>query len=163
MKRKGRSPKLSEQLIVQAEKMVLRGNFDITVCSALGITGTTWYRWLSDGEAILNNEQPSISYTPEMQKLLCDFYYTIKKAQGQSEVELLGYIEKEAKLGTWQAAAWILERKYRTRWAKEVKVTEEGEQALDKFLAGVDDLAEEADEQYGDYHDPLEEMEEVEE
>lgn len=159
MKRRGRKGKLTESLIVQAEKLVLRGNFDITVCQALGITTQSWYRWLSDGEAILENKPTSIEYTPEFEKLLCDFYYTIKKAQGQAEAELLGCIEKEARLGTWQAAAWILERKYRNRWAKEITVSQDGEQALDKFLNGVEDVADDADQEYGDYQDPLEGVE----
>lgn len=162
MRRRGTKPKLSHSLIAKAEKLAKKGHFDITICQALGVTGTTWYRWLADGERVLLKEKTSVKYTPETEKLLCDFYYTIKKAQAEAEVELLGYIEKEAKLGTWQAAAWVLERKYRNRWGKEVQQGGDGDAALDRFLDGVDDIADEADEEYGEYVDPLEKQAEKE-
>lgn len=140
--------KLNETLIVTAGKMAEKGNFDITICKALNVTTTTWYRWMKHGEQILEGKEPDIEYTEEMKKLLCDFYYTIKKAQGVAESQLLGYIEKEASTGTWQAAAWILERKYRQRWAKEVPQGDGESEAFDKFLDGIDDIAEKAEKDY---------------
>lgn len=162
MKRKGRKPKLTESLIVQAEKLLVNGNFTNFVCEALGINRTTWYRWFNDGQAIAEGrtEDISLDYTPEMENLLYNFYNTVKKAEATGQVELVGLIQQQAKSGTWQAAAWILERKWRNYWGKDIPQTQDGESDLDKFLKQVEEVAENADEDYEEQEDLLDKQEE---
>jgi hypothetical protein len=64
-----------------------------------GITRVTMYYWLQKGE-----EQTRGIYRT--------FFNEFKKAEAVCCVGNLAIINKEAKAGTWQAAAWLLERRF---------------------------------------------------
>lgn len=58
---------------------------------------------------------------------LWHFWQGVKKAEAYAESEAIGMIQTAANQGTWQAAAWWLERKHRARWGRQDKVTLEGQ------------------------------------
>ena len=64
-----------------------------------GISRTTLYYWLRKGE-----EQARGVYRT--------FFNEFKKAESLCCVAALAIINNEAKKGTWQAAAWLLERRF---------------------------------------------------
>lgn len=77
-------------------------------CIAAGVAESTLFRWKKKGE----REKNSIYY---------DFCTELKKAEVVGEAILLGRIHshsKENQPGQWQAAAWILERRYREHYRK---------------------------------------------
>jgi hypothetical protein len=47
-----------------------------------------------------------------------DFLDALKKAEAQAEAVCLQRIHKAAQGGQWQAAAWILERRYPEQWGR---------------------------------------------
>jgi hypothetical protein len=51
------------------------------------------------------------------------FADAIKKAEGDAEVTNLAIIQKAAHDGTWQAAAWWLERKLKADWSTRIETT----------------------------------------
>jgi len=51
------------------------------------------------------------------------FTDAVKKAEGDAEVTNLAIIQKAAHDGTWQAAAWWLERKHKADWSTRVETT----------------------------------------
>lgn len=102
----GRKPKLTKGLIQNAEKLLKGGNYVETVCEYLGIGTTTWYRWMQEGE------QANFGLKRE-------FWEAIKKAESEAEIRLVTDLQKIAdEERTWQAIAWMLERKYPDRWGK---------------------------------------------
>jgi len=64
-----------------------------------GVHYTTFGEWMRRGAAAKAGKFRS-------------FYETIKDAEGKSVVGWLAKIEKAANDGSWQAAAWKLERRY---------------------------------------------------
>lgn len=50
-----------------------------------------------------------------------EFRAAVQKAEAEAEERLLGIIE-DAAPNTWQAAAWMLERKYPERWGVKARI-----------------------------------------
>ena len=100
-----RKPKLTEELIKEAYKLVSAGNYIKDVYPILGIGSTTWFRWLREGEAAKSG-------------IKRQFWQTIKKAEKDAVARNVALIQRAAQEGNWQAAAWWLERKYPEQWGK---------------------------------------------
>ncbi len=100
-----RKSKLTKELIKEAYKLVVAGNYDKDVYPILGIEKTTWYRWLSEGERSKSG-------------LKREFWDTIKRAEKEAVARNVALIQRAAQEGNWQAAAWWLERKYPEQWGK---------------------------------------------
>jgi transposase len=79
---------------------------------AAGISEATFYRWLQRGE----NSKSGI---------FREFCEAVKNAEAEAEAELLSFIIEQARSGTWQAAAWILERRHPERWARRERMEHE--------------------------------------
>lgn len=71
-----------------------------------GIDRTTFQRWLQKGR--------------EGDPLFADLVAEIEQAEAQNAVVNLGLIRKAAMAGTWQAAAWILERRHPQMYGRTV-------------------------------------------
>jgi transposase-like protein len=68
-------------------------------CEYADISAETFYKWLREKT---------------------DFAEAVKKAFASATLALVGRIRKEADEGTWQAAAWLLERRHPERWGRRV-------------------------------------------
>ena len=79
------------------------GNYRVAACKFAGISDETFRRWVNAGKA----GQPEY----------VDFVEQVKQAEAQAEASLVATIRKAAG-DHWQAAAWLLERKYVTRWGR---------------------------------------------
>ncbi|MCB0383746.1 MAG: hypothetical protein KDD43_00010 [Bdellovibrionales bacterium] len=71
---------------------------------AVGISTTTFHRWLKDGEKAKSGKYRV-------------FWEAIKKAEGKRVAEALNNIRLAGKK-SWQADAWFLERRYPEQFAK---------------------------------------------
>ena len=101
----GRKSKLTEELIQKAYKFIQAGNHQVHVAQLLGIDKSTWFRWLQKGE-----RQQSGMYRA--------FFDAVKKAEAEAIARNVTLIQKAAQDGSWQAAAWWLERKYPEEWGR---------------------------------------------
>jgi hypothetical protein len=70
------------------------------------------------------------------------FYTEVTRAMADAEGRLVAIVATEAK-GTWQAAAWLLERRYPDRWARP---SQRGESPLGKEQLPATDPMSELDE-----------------
>ena len=95
------TPELQDK-IVQAIRM---GNYVETAVAYAGIHKDTFYNWLQRGK-----DEPGSIYA--------DFSDAVEKAKADSEVRDVALIEKAATDGSWQAAAWKLERKFPQKWGR---------------------------------------------
>lgn len=91
-------------IIVAALK---QGCYVTEACAAAGITKAPFYIWMKRGEA---GEQP-----------FADFASAVKDAKAEAVTTLLSMIRNHA-AENWQAAAWILERRYYRRWGRKSQV-----------------------------------------
>lgn len=71
---------------------------------AAGITERTFYNWIERGEK-------------DTSGIFFQLFQDLKKAEAEGELNLLKTIQDASK-HTWQAAAWILERRFPSRWAR---------------------------------------------
>ncbi|MFX9703736.1 hypothetical protein ABTO92_19445, partial [Acinetobacter baumannii] len=80
---------------------IRRGATIEMACAAAGITDATWHLWMNKAR------QGRAPYR--------DFLEAIKTAEAEHQARLLAVIEEHA-IKQWQAAAWILERRYPDAW-----------------------------------------------
>jgi hypothetical protein len=101
----GAPTKLTPEIIAKLAALIEEGNFMQPALALLGIPRCTYYHWLGRGEDDQVKGKAS---------LYVELLDTIKKADAACERRnVLGV--QAGELG-WQSRAWILERKYRTRW-----------------------------------------------
>ncbi|MDY6957667.1 MAG: hypothetical protein SVK08_00785 [Halobacteriota archaeon] len=102
--KRGRKTKLTPELQNKICQYIRAGNYIITACQAVGISQTTYERWINTG-----NKSKDGIYS--------DFVDAIKIAEAESEARNVLIVEKAA-ITTWTAAAWLLERKHPDRWGR---------------------------------------------
>lgn len=90
-KKVGRRTKYTPETVAKLTQAIRLGMTHLLACQYAGISHDTFYTWM--------NKHP-------------EFSDAIKEAEGEGAVELLAIIKKQAREGTWQAAAWILERRH---------------------------------------------------
>lgn len=73
-----------------------------------GVTYETFNNWMNKGEAARSG-------------VYFQFFNAIKEAEGKGAIGWLAKIEKAANDGSWQAAAWKLERRYPEQYGRQVK------------------------------------------
>lgn len=86
----GRPSKLTPELTNQLAAIFREGQTSIeSACASVGVAPSTYYKWM--------NDEP-------------EFSETIEKARADAVQGYLQVIKRAADTGTWQAAAWWLER-----------------------------------------------------
>lgn len=105
----GRRSKLTPERKQKLVDALKGGNYRQTAALYAGIGVSTFYRWLEIGEADLERDKQS----PERELL-----EAVKEAEAQAEIAAIALISRAAADGSWQAAAWRLERKYPDRWGR---------------------------------------------
>ena len=93
----GRPTKCNPKTIARIAKVLALGGTINSACRAGGIDTATYYSWLRRGE---EGEDPFVG-----------FLSAVKESQAVAEHKALSIIN-EAMLDHWQAAAWLLERRY---------------------------------------------------
>ena len=103
------TPELQENIVIA----INAGNYSKIAAEMVGIGETTFYRWMEEGAK------------PDGKKEYREFRESIKRAEAQAEVISVARIRQAENEGTWQAAAWYLERKHGDRWGRNDKVRQE--------------------------------------
>lgn len=109
--------KLNKKLIEKAFPLIAEGNFAEVVYMSLGISKSTYFRWLAQGE------QDEIE---NRQSIYRDFLDSKNEADSIAEMKNVENIKRAAIDGTWQASAWLLERKHKNRWSQKQDITLSG-------------------------------------
>ena len=109
----GRKLKLTPEVIKEASTILAAGNYETVAIEYIGVDQGTWYRWKADGKKHFESGKKSIQR---------EFYEAIKKATAKCEISSVAIILSASKK-QWQAAAWLLERKFGERWAMKQDTT----------------------------------------
>lgn len=108
-------PKITQELVEHAAELKRNGLSNADIIAALGISETTFYRWL---------QKP----TCKLHRALKE---SLKRAEAEYKGELLETIKATAtreKNPQWTAAAWLLERRYPDEFAQ---TTRKGDSTTD--------------------------------
>lgn len=103
--------KLTEELINELCKFKRAGLTNKSVCYAANISERSFYEYLNRGEADSQAKKKTI---------YSRFFQSYKKAEAQHKLKRLRQIEAAADRGSWQAAAWELERCYPDEYGKRI-------------------------------------------
>lgn len=102
--------KLTSQLILEMCELKKKGLTHRAVCGGVGISETAFFRWIGIGEKAVESGKDNV---------YGQFFREYKKAEAVHKMVLLEkiHVASEEK-GTWQAAAWELERCYPREYGK---------------------------------------------
>src|SRR4051812_5801393 len=106
------TPDLTERIV----GLVEAGNYIETAAKAAGIHKSTYYSWMSRGEAAAEAEGRRDPISGE-EGDFADFSRRISQAEGIAEVNAVAAV-READKG-WQAHMTYLERRFATRWRQQ--------------------------------------------
>lgn len=98
--------KLSDELIAELYKWISMGLTNVDACRLCNIHEATFYRWLKNGKSGRGSS---------LERKLCE---AMKKAEAEFKAIHVANIMSEAKKGTWQASAWLLERRQPKEYAR---------------------------------------------
>ena len=101
----GRRSKLTPQLQAELVNLIAAGNYDATAASAVGISSSTFYRWLEQGERASSGRYR-------------EFWEAVTRARARAEVEAVSVLKTAAQSGDWRAAVEWLARKHPDRWGR---------------------------------------------
>lgn len=88
-------------------RLLKAGNYLETACVAAGCSSRALREWRI---AYRNGEEVAMQHK--------EFFEGINQAIAIGETLHLSRVERAAEDGVWQAAAWVLERRWSERWAK---------------------------------------------
>lgn len=104
--RTGRPTALNAEVQDRIIQALTAGNYQDTAARYAGVDESTFYRWMQKGA------------DPDAPAIYRDFRQAVETARSQAEVRAVALINQAAQNGTWQAAAWYLERSHPQRWGR---------------------------------------------
>ena len=113
----GRPTKLTKEIQQKIISALTAGNYQDTASAYAGISTSCFYNWLERGkkerDRLIAGEKAK-----KAEEIFVEFVDAIESARAQAEVRSVALIQKAANDGTWQAAAWYLERSHPQRWGR---------------------------------------------
>lgn len=102
----GRPLKLTPKVQETICNAIRAGSYSEIAARYAGISAPTFYKWMALGDG----EHAKAPYK--------EFREEVESARAAAEVRNIGLIQQAANSGTWQAAAWFLERTAPARWGR---------------------------------------------
>ena len=114
---------------------------------AAGISSSAFFNWMKRGSKSKSG-------------IYVEFVEAIKKADAEGQTSLIKEVRTAARKGQWQAAAWLLERKWPNLWGKQEKrlIEHSGELKTVSIEKRVTELKEFLKEEVGDDRKKQEEI-----
>ena len=134
-----RPHKLDEDKIARVVEALRAGNYMETAAAYAGISKSILYKWLANGREVRQKvAKGGIASDLEAKQL--ELLDAVEKARAEAEVRNVHLIQQAAQGGTWQAAAWFLERSHPGKWGRREKVEMSGPDGGPITLTGLADL-----------------------
>lgn len=123
--KKGRprgSTLLTEQLMTDILDALKTGTVIEDAAAYAGVSERVIYKWLTRGrEEISRREAFPDADNPPEEEVFVRFVQEVEKARAAARIRAIGIIQRAAAEGTWQAAAWYLERSAPKTWSRQTK------------------------------------------
>ena len=106
--RVGRKSRLTDELAQRMLQVIRSGGYDEAACALVGVSQQVFREWMRRGnpEGTAPLDEPFRRFRAE-----------VEKARAESEARSVAVIANAAPKN-WQAAAWLLERRWPERWAR---------------------------------------------
>ena len=124
----GRKTKLSEATKAKFLQGLKIGLTYELAANYAGVDRSTIYNWMRRGEE-------------EDDGIYSDFFHAVKASEGVCAAQCMTRIIRAAENGQWQAAGWIMERRYGYRLRQDINVSA-SDDALDNAENMIDRIAE---------------------
>jgi hypothetical protein len=119
---KGSPDLLNEELMAAIIDALKSGTVIEDAAAYVGVSERTVYRWLARGrDEISRREAFPETDNPAEEDRYVNFCQEVEKARAAARLRAVGVIQRAAAEGTWQAAAWYLERSAPKQWARQTK------------------------------------------
>jgi transposase len=82
-----------------------------------GVHRATVFRWIAKGRDVIEKRDAG-EQLDDNEQLYGDFCDAVEKARADATLRNIGVIQQAASDGTWQAAAWYLERTNPKKWGR---------------------------------------------
>lgn len=103
------APTVNDERVKVLINSLKNGAYVETACAYSGIGTSSVYRWIERGKAederLQNGDTPNPEETPYW-----EIWDAIEKARSEAMLRNITLIQTAAQSGSWQAAAWFLER-----------------------------------------------------
>jgi hypothetical protein len=113
----GRPTKATPAVTARVCELLSAGCPQDTAARAAGISPSTYHAWIRRGEAERERIADGLDPDPD-ETLFRDFRDATQVARAEAEAEAVGVIRAAFLSGTWQAAAWWLERTRPDLWGR---------------------------------------------
>ena len=134
-----RPHKLDEDKIARVVEALRAGNYMETAAAYAGISKSILYKWLADGREVRQKVAKG-GIASDLESKQLELLDSVEKARAEAEVRNVHLIQQAAQGGTWQAAAWFLERSHPGKWGRREKVEMSGPDGGPITLTGLADL-----------------------
>ncbi len=125
---------INEQSFEQLKSALRSGNDIETAAHYAGVSIANVYRWLEVGKFESEKVSAGEKITPENKPYL-EFWEELRKARADAIVRNVAYVQTAAKNGSWQAAAWWLERTVPEQYAR-TKTSEKKTEETQRSISG---------------------------
>jgi transposase len=132
----GRKTLLTPELQDQIVELIRLGNYAQDAAGACGISEATYYNWLDRGKVEAERLKLSENSKPKAEeKPFLEFLEAVEKARREATARNVAVIQKAAIGGTWQAAAWWLERTRQNTFGRKERVEHTGAEGGDMKIS----------------------------
>lgn len=126
-----RPTKLDAERTERIVELIRAGNYSETAAKASGISPATFYSWLAEGRAAREKG----GKLNARERSCIEFLEAVEKSRGEAEARAVAIVTRAAMDGTWQAAAWYLERTQPDRYGRRQRIDVEAKVETSKTPA----------------------------
>jgi hypothetical protein len=132
------NPELQDRIV----ELIRLGNYSEDAAGAVGIGRTTFFLWMARGKAEAERLKLIPDAKPiELETPYVEFMNAVEKARDEATARNVAIIQKSASNGTWQAAAWWLERTRQNTYGRKERIEHTGQDGDPvKMVVEVGDL-----------------------
>lgn len=116
-KKPGRRTLLDEERSNRITQALENGTEVLHAIRSAGISHQTYYDWLNRGREERDRINAGLKPTPDEAPFL-EFLESVEKAEATAATLHMENISQTALNGTWQASAWILERRFPRQYGR---------------------------------------------
>lgn len=116
-RKRGRISLLTTETHERIVQNVRAGSYLDDAAAHVGISERTLHNWLQRGRDA-ENELELGGDIPDDELPYLHFFQSIKEARAEATIRNLALIQQAARAGSWQAAAWYLERTNPRKWGR---------------------------------------------